>query len=237
MTTIKGVLFDKDGTLIDFTATWRDVIDDLAAEVSGGDEALAADMCAAIGYDVKTGVFLPGSPIVAGSVDVIASLIAELAPRHSAVEIEDIANRAALSMGADDLAPAPGLKQCIAWLQAQGVKLGVATHDGEDAARANLKTLGVFEAFDFIAGYDSGHGHKPGPGMPQAFAAHIGAAIEEVVMVGDSVHDLGAGNAAGCRYSVGVLTGPATEAELGPLADIVLPSIADLPDFLSRAAT
>ena len=97
-----------------------------------------------------------------------------------------------------------------------------------------MAALGVADLFDFIAGYDSGHGHKPGPGMPNAFAAHIGAQAAEVAMVGDSLHDLGAGRAAGCAYSVAVLTGVAGEAELAPHADIVLPSIADLPDFLSR---
>ena len=43
-----------------------------------------------------------------------------------------------------------------------------------------------------------------------------------VAMVGDSAHDLGAARAAGAALAVGVLTGPAGEAELGPLADVVL---------------
>jgi phosphoglycolate phosphatase len=51
-------------------------------------------------------------------------------------------------------------------------------------------------------------------------------------MVGDSLHDLHAGRAAGMR-TVGVLTGPAPRAELSPEADIVLGSIAELPDWLA----
>ncbi len=234
MATIKGVLFDKDGTLIDFTATWRDAIERIADQLAGGDADLTLTLCDAVGYDRRTQVFLPGSPVVAGSVDMVAELMASILPEWSASQIEKLANRTALEMGADDLAPAPRLKETLVALRAMGLSLGVATHDAEATAHANLIALGVADQFDFVAGYDSGHGHKPGPGMPNAFAAAIGVLPSETVMVGDSVHDLGAGRAAGCALSVGVLTGPATEAELAPEGDIVLPSIADLPDVITR---
>lgn len=233
MAAIKGVLFDKDGTLIDFTATWREAIEKIASRLADGDADLTMSLCDAVGYDIRTRAFLPGSPVVAGSVDMVAELMASILPTWSARRIEDLANRTALEMGADDLAPAPRLKETLVALRAMGLKLGVATHDAEATAHANIRTLGVADLFDFVAGYDSGHGHKPGPGMPNAFAAAIGADPSETVMVGDSLHDLGAGRAAGCALSVGVLTGPATEAELAPEGDIVLPSIADLPDVIA----
>ena len=52
-------------------------------------------------------------------------------------------------------------------------------------------------------------------------------------MVGDSLHDLQAADAAG-MMRIAVLTGIATESELENYADIVLPSIADLSDLLSK---
>ncbi len=231
--TIKGVLFDKDGTLIDFTATWREAIEKIAGKLADGDADLTLSLCDAVGYDMRTQVFLPGSPVVAGSVDMVAELMAAILPKWSAAEIEELANRTALEMGADDLAPAPRLKETLSDLRAMGLKLGVATHDAEATAHANIRTLGVADLFDFVAGYDSGHGHKPGPGMPNAFAAAIDCDPSEIVMVGDSIHDLGAGRAAGCALSVGVLTGPADEAELAPEGDMVLPSIAELPDVIA----
>lgn len=234
MATIKGVLFDKDGTLIDFTATWREAVEKIANHLAEGDVTLTTTLCDAVGYDICTKVFLPGSPVVAGSVDMVAELMASILPKWSAAEIEDLANRTALEMGADDLAPVARLRETLVALREMGFSLGVATHDAEATAHANIKMLGVDDLFDFVAGYDSGHGHKPGPGMPNAFAKAISADPSETVMVGDSVHDLGAGRAAGCALSVGVLTGPATEVELAPEGDIVLPSIADLPDVLAQ---
>ena len=99
-----------------------------------------------------------------------------------------------------------------------------------------MRSLGALERFDFIAGYDSGHGLKPGPGMVLAFAETVGIAPHEVAMIGDSLHDLGAGRSAGAGLVVGVLTGPAVAAELAPHADHVLRSIAELPALLAELA-
>lgn len=235
-TRIRGALFDKDGTLIDFAATWRGLVEGLIDDLARGDADLARALGLAIGFDRRTGLFLPGSPVVAGSTGEVAALLAALLPRTGAAEIEREANRRAAAAGAGDeagLAPTPGLGAALDRLLAMGLSLGVATHDSEAAARAHLRLLGLDAGFVFFAGYDSGHGLKPGPGMVNAFCAATGLAPAEVVMVGDSLHDLGAARAAGCAAALGVLTGPAAEDELRPHADAVLPSVAALPDWLT----
>ena len=88
------------------------------------------------------------------------------------------------------------------------------------------------DRFAFVAGYDSGHGAKPAPGQCLAFARATGLAPAQVAMVGDSRHDLAAGRAAGMR-TVAVLTGPARDDDLRPFADVVLPDIGHLPDWLA----
>jgi phosphoglycolate phosphatase len=72
--------------------------------------------------------------------------------------------------------------------------------------------------------------------MVLAFCAATGLDPSEVAMIGDSVHDLGAGRAAGAGLVVGVLTGPAAVPELTPLADVVAPSIGALPALLRLRA-
>lgn len=232
MTRIKGALFDKDGTLIDFMASWRDLTRGAILHFTGHDETLARRIGAAIGFDFASGRFQPGSPAVAGSTGEVAGIIAEFLPALTAGEIAAGLNARAAEVG---VVAAPGLSESLTRLREMGLTLGVATHDSERAARTHVKALGVAEMFSFIAGYDSGYGHKPGPGMVNAFCASAGLKPEEVVMIGDSVHDLGAGRSAGAAASVGVLTGPAGEADLAPLADVVLPGVADLPDWLISA--
>ena len=116
-------------------------------------------------------------------------------------------------------------------LKARGLRLGLATNDAEAAGRAHLAAHGVGQLFDMVAGFDSGHGAKPGPGMLLAFAGQCGLAPSRVVMVGDSRHDMQAGRAAGMR-TVAVLTGIAGRDELAPLADAVLPDIAALDAWI-----
>ena len=58
----------------------------------------------------------------------------------------------------------------------------------------------------------------------------------DVAMIGDSTYDLKAAKTAQ-MYSLGVLTGVATEKELSPYADIILKSIEDLPDWLQLNTT
>ncbi|MEM7546390.1 MAG: HAD family hydrolase [Pseudomonadota bacterium] len=236
MTRIRGAVFDKDGTLIDFSASWRGMVEGMLQDYAAGDEALANTLGLAIGYDRRTGLFLPGSPIVADSTDVVAGLIAELLSGPTAAEIEADANRRAAASGAGDdsgVAPVAGLREAINRLKDMELHLGIATHDGEAAARTHASVLGILDEMSYIVGYDSGEGQKPGPGMVLGFCRVTGLAPADIVMVGDSVHDLEAGKSAGVAASVAVLTGPATERELAPLADVVLPSVAELPDYLS----
>ena len=228
---IDGVIFDKDGTLFDFRRSWGGWADTLLHRIAR-DEAHARALGALIGYDVQAGVFAPDSPVIAGTAqDVAGALIAHL-PGQTKAEVEAQINAAAAQAA---MVPAVPLRPLLETLRARGLQLGLATNDTEAPARAHLAAHGLTDLFDFIAGYDSGHGPKPGPGMCLAFARQTGLNPARVAMVGDSLHDLHAGRAAG-MLCVAVLTGIATHADLAPHADVVLPDIGALPVWLSQRA-
>ena len=132
------------------------------------------------------------------------------------------------------LVEAAPLVALMARLDGLGLPLGVMTNDAEFAARAHLRAAGIEQAFRFIAGFDSGHGAKPDPAPLLAFARAVGMVPERIVMVGDSPHDLTAGRAAGMQ-TVAVLTGPIAAEVLAPHADVILPHIGHLPDWLGAA--
>lgn len=230
---IRAVLFDKDGTLFAFDATWGRVIESVLDRIAAEDGSRDA-MARAVGYDPERQRFLPGSPFVAGAAAETAAIWAGFRPDLRPQAIEALTNEVAAAMtGPGALVPAVAdLPGYLAGLGGRGLALGVATHDSAAAAEAHLAAAGARDAFAFVAGYDSGFGLKPGPGMVLAFARAVNVDPQGVAMVGDSVHDLMAARAAGAALAVGVLTGPADHDDLGPHADHVIASIADLPALL-----
>ncbi|MEM7500169.1 MAG: HAD family hydrolase [Pseudomonadota bacterium] len=238
MARIEAVLFDKDGTLFDFAGTWRAVVSKVIDTLAPDAEA-AVGMAQAGGFDRATGAFMPGSIIVAGSVEEVGAAWARYRPDLGAAGLAEEIERMSLEAAADPtiLAPAvPDLGALLAALSARGLALGVATNDSAAGAERQLTAAGVRGAFGFVAGYDSVRRAKPAPDMVLAFAAAHGLAPRALAMVGDSTHDLEAARAAGVGLAVGVLTGPAGQAELAPHADHVLPTIGGLPALFDRLA-
>jgi len=226
---IYGVLFDKDGTLFDFEATWNAWAATMLADLSQGDMARAAELGGLMGFNLDEERFDPDSIVIAGTPDDIVNLLLPGVPELTADELRRRINEAAAKAPQVEAVP---LTPLLAELRMMELKLGVATNDAETPARAHLAGVGHEDSFDFIAGSDSGFGGKPEPGMCLGFADDLGLEPENVIMVGDSTHDLHAGRAAGMR-TVAVLTGMAEAEELQGLADVVLPDIGHLPDWIA----
>lgn len=229
---IAGIVFDKDGTLFDFRRSWGEWTARLVRDVAPDPDA-ARTIADVLGYDMDTGQFAPDSPVIATTTGEIAQLLLPFLPHVSLVALVGRMNALAEEL---PLAEAVPLQPVLGALRARGLRLGVATNDGEAPARAHLAQAGVADLFDFIAGFDSGWGGKPAPGQLAAFAEQTGLPPSRIAMVGDSRHDLVAGRAAGMR-TVAVLTGIAEAPELAPLADAVLPDIGHLGRWLDSLPT
>ena len=223
---IRGVLFDKDGTLIDFDKTWAPSFAALIEEVTGKDEALMLRLSEACEYDLANRAFLPGSRAVAGTngdfVDAWVEILGLTDSKAFLREMDESLGRLSL----DHVAPFDDLVHVLDRLAGQGIILGIATNDAEVSARAHLQELGIAALFPHVYGYDSGRGAKPGPGMIHAFCEAARVAPGEVVMVGDSLHDMHAGRAAG-THTLALTTGTIGRDILEPHADHVADSLTD----------
>ncbi|MBZ8117178.1 HAD family hydrolase [Roseovarius sp. LXJ103] len=227
---IEGIVFDKDGTLFDFHTTWNVWTSDLIQSLADAHDVPPTRIAEAVQFDLATRAFHPDSPIIAATNREGAEAIASALP---GVSVDMIEEEMMLSAAHAPLAPAVDLAPFLDDLKARGLKLGVMTNDSEYGARAHLTSAGVLERFDFVAGFDSGFGGKPAPAPLLAFARSVGLDPEACVMVGDSTHDLMAGRAARMG-TVGVLTGVAPREVLDPFADVVLPDIGHIPQWLQR---
>ena len=116
-------------------------------------------------------------------------------------------------------------------LHGRGILVAVATSDDHGPTEATLTGLGLAGRVDAVVAADDGLAVKPAPDMLLHLCATLGVAPRATAVIGDSIVDLAMGRAAGARRCIGVLSGMASRAELAPLADLVVRSVADLlPD-------
>ena len=231
---IRGVLFDKDGTLINFSRTWAPALREAALFTSRGDESLADQLLVAGGCDPATGEVAGGSLLAGGTNrDLAEAWSAEVDGwdlDHLTRNLDEIFTRLGVPH-AEALADLPSL---FGALVARGLTLGVATSDCALSAQLTLERFEALEPVAFLSGYDSGHGSKPGPGQALAFCAACGLEPSEIAVVGDNYHDLEMAANAGAGLKIAVLCGTGTRDQLAPLADVVIGSIAEIGPVLEK---
>ena len=230
---IRGILFDKDGTLLDFDATWPPAYRAAAEMLAGlaGNPALADHVMRLGGYG-DDGALDPASVFACGSTDEIAAFCAALPELNG---IDDIAGRVdRLFTEFGERAPwvIDGLDAILEGLHGRGFALGLATNDSAASADAWVAYNDFGRLFDFVAGADSGYGAKPNPAVFHAFCANTGLEARQVCMVGDTIADAELARAGGAGLSVFVETGVAAGADLAAMVDHVLPSVAKLESVL-----
>ncbi|KQY19970.1 HAD family hydrolase [Rhizobium sp. Root482] len=229
--TIAGILFDKDGTLLDYVKSWVPVNYEVATIAANGDAALARRLLLAGGMDPDTGHVTPDSLLAAGTAaEIAAGMVAAGAPYTVEALTEKFdglfANSAAYAVPVTDLAA------FFADLHAKGYRLGVASSDNERSIRGTAKRFGFDTYLHYVAGYDSGFGVKPQPGMVHGFCAATGLQPHQVAVVGDNNHDLHMGRNAGAGLTVAVLTGTGSPQSLAAASDHCLNDITELEAVL-----
>lgn len=228
---ISAVLFDKDGTLLDYHRSWGPINRRAAMIAANGDAAFAAQLMRFGGMDPDSGITFPDGLLAASAAgEIAAAWVAEGAPFSidtlTALLDEEFCN------SVDSVVPVTDLEALFARLKGRGMRLGIASSDGAAAIEKTVERFGLTPHIDFVAGYDSGHGLKPTAGMVTAFCAHIGVAPAAVAVVGDNGHDMEMAHAAHAGLRIGVLTGTGTRESLAPISHMVLGSIDELEGVL-----
>jgi phosphoglycolate phosphatase len=230
---MRGILFDKDGTLLDFEATWTPVLRRLALEATGGDADKAAALLEQGGFLAETGKFRAGSVIGAGTTELIVRLwhpgIAGVALKEAITDMD----RAFLTHGSLHSVPIAGVRGALETLAGRGFVMGVATNDAEAAAKAALASTGMARYLPYVFGYDSVAKSKPAPDLVHAFASASGIEVTDIIVVGDNTHDLEMARTAGA-LAIGVTSGNSAASDLAALAHVVLPSVRELPGWLDQ---
>ncbi len=226
------VVFDKDGTLIEFGAMWSGWAVTLAdgLEAAAG-RSIRAPLFEMLGYDAEVGAIVPGGALA-------ATPMARLRERTEAVlmvaglraaEAELVLDRAWHAPDPVALArPIADLPALFGWLRDAGRKIAVATSDDRDPTERTLDALGVSGLVDAVVCADDGFRVKPSPDMVLHLCRRLEIAPAQTAVVGDSAADLRMGRTAGAAQVIAVLSGVGSRRELEPLADAVIESVEEL---------
>jgi phosphoglycolate phosphatase len=211
---------------------WGGWADELGRRLDGATRRpVAGDVFATIGYDPATGNVRPGTPLAIATMAEIRELIAAVVRRwcpsvaaaRTAVDAAwFVPDPVATAVAVTDLPTLFGR------IRASGRTIAVATTDDRAPTEATLRALGIRPAVAALACGDDGIGVKPDPRMLLALCEVIGVEPGRTAIVGDTVADLAMGRAAGAGRVIGVLSGVDDRTRLGPLADLILPSVAGL---------
>jgi phosphoglycolate phosphatase len=226
------VVFDKDGTLIDFDAMWSPWIIELCARLeSATGRPISERLFAELGFDAAAGRTIPGSPLAVLPMTILRDAVADVVVRAGATEAAAARALEKAWFVPDPVTtarPLADLPRLFAALHAAGRRIAVATSDDHAPTARTLAGLGLADLVDMLVGADDGVARKPAPDMVLRAAAALGVSASRTAVVGDSLADLEMGRAAGAGRVIGVLSGVSLRGDLEPFADVVVNSVADL---------
>lgn len=193
---IKGILFDKDGTVIEFQELWHaiftDVFDRLSLDLDLPHDAI--DRLKKVSGYLETG-FTRESLIQYKSTSDIAQIWSDcLGYLYSDDKALGQMLSGVIESASNDekhIAKAmPGAIEVLSTLKARGYALGIATADSEQSMLKSLCDTQLLVYFDFLGCDDGLFRPKPEADLGNAFAEKMGLMPDAYCVVGDSVSDM-----------------------------------------------
>ncbi len=231
---IKGILFDKDGTLIDFSL-WRDAgiktIKTIMDEYNLEDEKLFKELQKSIGI-IENGVE-PFGALAYKSHDDVAAELHFLLNKHRKVDLKQFQSHVSELLRKEvlredvEFKEIADIKELYSFLNSKGIKMGLATADSQQSAMHMINKLNLNECFEFIGSYDGVMKQKPNKDMCVRFCNMYGLKPNEIAIVGDSYNDMMFAKNSGA-IGVGVLSGVSCKINLKDIANVIIPSIDSL---------
>lgn len=235
---IDGIIFDKDGTLIDFDAFWLNVSIEAISEVlnrSFCPDVPVADILEPFG--VHNGVTSIEGVVCKGTYAQMGEIVYHvLKERGCTLDLPDmiklVTDMYVKNADAGEILPTcENLKETLQTLKNQGKKLAVVTTDNEQMTRKCLDALGVTELFDWIYTDDGVLPTKPNPACAEDFCRRFSLNKENVLMVGDTMTDVAFSQNAGLAM-IGVAKTEENKAILQKHISTVVPDVSYLPGLI-----
>ncbi|MGB0386662.1 MAG: HAD family hydrolase [Ardenticatenaceae bacterium] len=232
------VVFDKDGTLIDFHHLWGQKailwVEWLVERVKG-DDSLREALYGTLGYDSKIGRTINDSPLAVASMPKLYTIAAAVLYQHGVNwhKAEDVVQESLLvtidALPTHDLVkPVGDVAGVCRRLRESNVQIAIATSDNRLPTEATLPLLGITEEVSLLVCGDDDLPNKPAPDALWHIGSQLGVEPAKMMFVGDTISDMLTGTNAGVGCRVGILGGAGERAALEAQADVILASIDEI---------
>lgn len=232
----EALIFDKDGTLLDFMELWGRWADEMLERTErtllglGGQWIGSAERAFGVvrGENGRILDYDRSGPLALATADELTGVLAWQLygaglPWHESVDtVREFAASAEEQLEVDrPVRPLPGLLMLLEKAQAAGIKLAVATSDTTSSAIKNLRWAGLEGLFDCINGRDLVQEGKPAPDLVFEACRRLGVQPERAIVIGDGGSDMEMAKRAGARLAIGIMSGGGPRSHLAA-ADFVI---------------
>jgi phosphoglycolate phosphatase len=233
----KLIVFDKDGTLIEqkqvLLALAQARFESLAKLVN---RKVAEEWAKTVGVNMRTQEIDFRGPLASAPTREEVLIAATIICQCEGEEWNHAKELAEEAYEKADKAMKPpygavlikGVEQTLQKLMSDGFKIAVATTDSHKRTQRALDYVGIGRYFDVVIGDDDVENGKPAPDMILKACELTECLPSDAVMVGDSLGDVVMGRNAHVKACISVLTGATAKEKLEAVADVVIPSVADL---------
>lgn len=236
---LKGIIFDKDGTLFDYAQVWEEVLKDgidSAFVTMGKQNHLSAKeaMLRLMGIDehgncIPKGLVFTHRPFFIFRRFVIYCLryrvnaLKAIRGYHQSVRNSESLLSEKLALMDFSVQQALFRK-----LKDNGYSIGVITSDNASSTSLFLRLMGLESFVDFVSCRDSHYKRKPHPDAFLAFCNQQKLASEQVAMVGDTATDMVFAKKSKAGYRIALLSGSNDRKVLNKLSSVLYEDISSL---------
>lgn len=234
----EAIIFDKDGTLINFDAMWGGWVVFLAGQLHAVSGLAVRDaLCLAMGYDDANKKVLAHGKLAATPMHLLYRLTVEVMQSLglNAEEAERVVEK---SWCIPD--PVISAKQftdtraLFRQLHSKGIKIGIATTDDRAPTQAMIEAFDIEEYISSMVCADDGIKAKPAPDMVLTICERMKIDPAKVMVVGDTTADLKMARSAGAGLVVGVLSGVSSARDLVEYADVLIESVDEMNAYANE---
>ncbi|XP_063724733.1 choline dehydrogenase, mitochondrial-like isoform X2 [Symsagittifera roscoffensis] len=239
------VIFDKDGTLVDFHSMWSPWLWQLVEnfETSTGRKVCGDAIHDLMGFDTKQDKFVPGSMLAEDTMTMCKRALERMLVTQYAyseteaheIVIDNWVGGMKVHDGASSssVSPIGDVLLLFKLLKKFNIKIAVCTADNRECTTQALQDMGLLPDVEaLVCGDDAFSKPKPDPHNAHYLGKLFNCPAEKIAVVGDTPSDTGMGKSAGLGTVIGVQSGVCDTGTLLKESDYVVDDIHDVLDIV-----